>query len=151
MSTTPIIATESAPVYRSGRVRRRARLATVATGVGVALAFWALGTYGFGLDVRSPAFGDGSTGDVGAAQVLIAAIVGSLLGWASLSLLERFTVRAAKLWSASASLALLVSLGAPFRGSGVGWESRAVLATMHILVAVVLIAGLFRTSPRERQ
>ena len=129
--------------------RRRARLATAAVASTAALVLWAIVEYGFGLDLRSPAFGSGEVADVGAAHVLVASLAGSLLGWASLATLERLSARAARLWAAGAVVALLVSLGGPLGGTGIGAGNRAVLAAMHVVVAVIAIAGLYRTSPRR--
>lgn len=128
--------------------RRRWRLVIVALAVVAPLALWAIVEYGFALDLRSPAFGDGETVDVGAAQVVVAALIGSVLGWASLASLERLTTRAAKLWASGALVALLISLGGPLGGSGIGWTNRAVLVAMHILVTLVLVFGFSRTSTR---
>ena len=129
--------------------RRRARVAVAASAVATTLALWAIVEYGFDLDLRSPAFGDGDTADVGAAQIAVAAAIGSLLGWVSLALLERLTARAPKLWAIAAVAALLVSLGGPLGGSGVSGDLHAVLVSMHLLVAAVLLVGLYRTSPRR--
>ncbi len=136
-----------------GNSARRTRLATVALAVLAPLALWALAEYALGFDLRSPAFGEGDVADIGAANVLVAALIGSIGGWATLELLERMTQRAPKVWLAGALVALVVSLGGPLSGTGIGAANRAVLAAMHVLVAGVLVVGLYRSAvarTRER-
>lgn len=136
------------PTALATKARRRARVLTVALTMLAALALWVIVEYGFGLDLRSPAFGAGGSADIGAVNVLIAALIGSAAGWALLAVLERFTARARKLWTAGAIVALLVSLGGPFGGTGITASNRLVLALMHVVVAGVVIAGLYRSSAR---
>jgi hypothetical protein len=148
MATTPTTYPSQVKATRAF-ASRRVRLATVVLAVVAPLALWALVEFGFDLDLRSPAFGDGDTADVGAGNVAIAAGIGSLLAWASLALLERVTWRAPKVWLACAIVALLVSFGGPLGGSGISWGNRVVLTSMHVLVAAVLIVGFYRSSPRR--
>ncbi len=136
-----------APVARSAR---RKRLNTVVLAVLAPLALWALVEYAFGFDLRSPAFENGEVADVGAANVVVAALIGSALGWATLELLERLTVSAPKLWLVGALVVLVVSLGGPLGGSGIAAANRAVLAAMHVLVAGVLAVGLYRSAVARR-
>lgn len=125
---------------------RRTRLSTVALAVLAPLVLWALAELAFDLDLRSPAFGDAESSDIGAGNVLVAALIGSLVGWAALALLERVTVHAPRIWVAGALVLLVVSLGGPLGGTDIGATSRAVLAAMHVLVAGILIAGLYRSA-----
>ena len=68
---------------------------------------------------------------------------------ALLAALERFTVRGPRLWVALATVALLLSLGAPFSGSGVTTSNRIALAAMHVLVGGIVIGGLYRSARRR--
>lgn len=147
MSALPSISTSVAATTRS---RRGLRAGTVALAVLAPLVLWAIVEYAFGLDLRSPAFGDGQTADVGAVHVVVAALAGALAGLASLAFLERVTARAKGLWTAGGIVALLVSLGGPLGGSGVGTVNRGVLAAMHVVVALVLIVGFTRAAGDDR-
>jgi hypothetical protein len=138
--------TSTAPV-EAGR-RRLFRLLAVVGAVMAALGLWAIVELGFGFDVRSPgeAFGGASgTSDVGPLQVIIASGIGSLMGWALLALLERFSSRARAVWIAVALLALLASLGGPLSG-GISAANRAVLVCMHLLVAAIVIPSFYLSS-----
>jgi hypothetical protein len=123
-------------------------LLAVTGAVGAALSLWAIIELGFGFDLRGPAFGGASgTSDVGPLQVIIASGVGSLAGWALLTLLERFTRARAIWWVAIAVLALLASLGGPLSGTGITASNRVALASMHLLVAAIVILSLYLSSP----
>ncbi len=65
-------------------LRARTRLTTIVLAVLAPLAVWARAEHAFGLDLRSPALGDGEVADVGAGNVVVAALIGSALGWATL-------------------------------------------------------------------
>lgn len=145
MSTAPTRYPVS--TVRPGARHRIARVGVVTVAVLAPLALWAVTEYGFDLDLRSPVFGDRASGDIGMAQVLLAALAGSLLGWASLAALECLTVHARGLWTAAATTALIASLGGPLAGEGITTANRIVLALMHLVVAGVLIAGLPRSAP----
>ncbi len=128
--------------------RRRARVLTTVVGVLSALVIWAIAEYGFDLDLHSPAFNGGDPADVGAVQVVGAALVGSLAGWALLALLEHVTSRAVSWWVVVAIIGLLVSLGGPLGGSGITASNRWTLALMHVVVGAVVIIGFARSSRR---
>src|SRR6266536_1876630 len=139
--------TSTAPV-ESGR-RRLFRLLAVVGAVMAALGLWAIVELGFGFDVRSPgeAFdGASGTSDVGPLQVIIASGIGSLMGWALVALLERFSSRARAVWVAVALLALLASLGGPLSGTVISSANRAVLVCMHLLVAAIVIPSFYLSS-----
>lgn len=125
---------------------RWTRLSTVALAVLAPLALWALAESAFGLDLRSPAFGDAESSDIGAGNVIFAALIGSVAAWAALALLERVTVHAPRIWATGALVVLLVSLGGPLGGTDIEGAGRAVLAAMHVLVAGILIVGLYRSA-----
>ncbi len=130
---------------------KRSRAVAVASALLAALAVWFVAEVAFGLDLRRPAGSVGqATEDIDAVHVAFAAAVGSLAGWALLAILERFTSRARRAWTAIAVVALLVSLGGPLSGSGISTANRAVLVLMHVLVAAVVIPALGRTARSGR-
>ncbi|MFF5210180.1 DUF6069 family protein [Streptosporangium sp. NPDC000396] len=65
----------------------------------------------------------------------------ALLGWASLALLERFTVRARTTWTILAVAVLLLSF-LPLLAAEATAGTKAMLALMHVTVAAVLIPML---------
>lgn len=126
--------------------RWRVRLVTVAGASLAALATWLVAESLFGLELHSPAANAGEAADIGASHVALAAAVGSLLGFGLLAVLERLTSRARRTWMVIAALGLLVSLGGPLSGSGITAANRVVLVLMHVVVAAVVVAGVYRAS-----
>lgn len=120
------------------------RVTTIAVAAAAALAAWALAdpVGGLELAVRS---GD-DVQRIGPAAVLAAVVIPGLLSWAVVAVLERRTARPRWVWTVNASIALLLSLLGPLT-SGVGADSKLVLAGFHLLVAAVLVPG-FRSTLR---
>jgi hypothetical protein len=113
------------------------RLGIVLAGGVAALLVWLLFAA-----VETPsraAFGGAASTPVTAPDALLAAVLGGLVGWASLVALERLTVRAVPVWRALAWTALLVSLVGPSSGEEAGIASRLALVLMHVAVAAVVI------------
>ncbi|HVM13252.1 MAG TPA: PPOX class F420-dependent oxidoreductase [Egibacteraceae bacterium] len=131
------------------RPRRRTRLVAVTGAVTAALTVWAATEILLGVDLRSPAFGAQPSHDIGAANVVVAATAASLAGWVFLAVLERFTSRARVVWTVTALLVLLVSLGSPLGGEGISPVIQAALVSMHLAVAAVLTPVMGRTSTRS--
>ena len=119
------------------------RLVTVAAATVAALAIWALATPGAGiaLSVHRGA----AVQSIGSGAVLAASLVAGLAAWALLAVLERVLRRPAATWTAAALVAFLVSLAGPLGGAA-GAASGVALASMHVVVAAVLIPGLRRTA-----
>ena len=86
---------------------------------------------------------------IGPLSVALAAGLLPLIGWAALVGLERLTPHARTIWLALALVGLDASLGMPMSGSGVSEANRVVLVVMHLLVGAIVIAVLYRTSPRR--
>lgn len=131
------------------KARRRTRLVAVTGAVTAALTVWAATELLLGVDLRSPAFGAQPSHDIGAANVAVAATAASLAGWVFLAVLERFTSRARAVWTVTALVVLLVSLGSPLGGEGISPANQAALVSMHLAVAAVLIPVMRRTFTRS--
>lgn len=126
------------------------RLQAIGLTVTAALVAWAIADPMLGVNLQAPAMGDQPGQDIGPLAVGMAALVASLAGWALLAVMERFAGgHARRAWVVSALAVLILSLGGPFSGAGVDLVSRVWLATMHVVVAAVLIPSLARTSSRR--
>ena len=113
---------------------RRSGVAVVAAAMAVALAIWALARL---LDVELTVGKGADTSQVGAADVLVAALVAGLAAWGVQALLARRG--AARWWPLVGSTALAVSVAGPsWLADGL---AAVVLIAMHLAVGVVLIAG----------
>ena len=142
--TTPS-STRSHMTSSATRTRTRTRALAVAGAALAALVVWTVAVPILDVDLTvSP--GGGSPMSVGAGTVVVAALVGALLGWALLALLEARTARARTLWTGAAVVALLVSLGGPLNAA-TATSIQVTLMLMHLAVAAVLIPALRRTSP----
>lgn len=75
-------------------------------------------------------------------------LVVSLLGWGTRALLDRFTRRAARIWTVLAGVVLVISF-LPVLTVGASGGTRAMLALMHLAVAAVLIPVLGRRDARR--
>lgn len=120
------------------------RLLTVALAPSLALAAWALLRL-LGVDL-TVSVGDGT---VGAADVVVAALVGALAGWTVVRLLERHSRRPRICWVVLGSAALAVSIIGP--ASLADGASIAALIALHVLVAIVVIGGFAETLPSSRE
>ena len=133
------------PPGRLGRAGRR--LLVVAGAVLATAGVWVVGEPLLGHDLVVTSPGQPAM-DLGLAGIVVFASAASLLGWATLAVLERFTDRAVLLWTVAAILVLAVSF-LPFAGVEASGGSKVVLALTHVAVAAVLIPGLGRTSARR--
>jgi Family of unknown function (DUF6069) len=126
---------------------RLARFVALHAAVLAPLTVWAIAVpvAGLRLQIR---FGHTAVQQVGPRDILAASLLGALLGWAFLALLERRTPRARMLWTAAATIALLASLALPF-STATTTSTRLILALMHFAVAATLIPVLRRTSPPQ--
>ena len=129
---------------------RPARLLGLAAAVLAAEAIWIAADLILGIRLHAPA-GKGypEPVDIGPLTVAVASLALSLLGWALLSLLERLTRYARRIWLSVALVGLAVSLSMPLSGTGISLANRAVLVLMHLAVASVVIPVLYRTSRRR--
>ena len=111
------MASISTAIQAPATTRRKARLLAVGGAVLAALVVWGLAKLALG-DLRQPAFGSARPQQVSAALVVVVGLIGSLLGWALLALLERLTSRSRRIWAIVAPLILLASLAAPVVPAG---------------------------------
>ena len=137
-TTTTTMETATRTTAGIGRTRALGVLGATAA----AAAVWALAVplLGIQLMVR---FGGAAPQPVGIAYVVAASLVGSLLGWGLLTVLERRTARARGIWTGMALVVGLGSLSLPLTAATT-MSTRISLTLMHVAVAGVLIAVLRR-------
>jgi hypothetical protein len=82
--------------------------------------------------------------DITLPLVTVFALAAGLIGWGLLAVLERFTRRAATIWTVLAGFMFLISF-LPLTGPGTPVSTRLVLGSMHVAVAAVLIPVFSRT------
>lgn len=137
------------PRLRNDPRRRLAvRAATVGVAVTLAVVLWALATQLLGVAVRTPEMGGRPSDVIPVSHVVSASGLAALAAWALLAVLERVTSAARRLWSATALVVLLVSLGAPLTGPGLSVGNRTLLVLLHLAVAVVVVPGFWATARR---
>lgn len=137
--------TQARRTARFGRVGKRALV--IAGAVLVTVLVWVIGEPLLGHDLVVVSPGRPAM-DLGLAEIAFVALGSSLLGWAALAVLERFTRHAALIWTVAALLVLAVSF-LPLTGVETSAGSKTVLALTHVAVAAVLIPGLRQTSTRR--
>jgi Family of unknown function (DUF6069) len=125
--------------------RRLRRALTVGAAATAALLDWVVLVPVSGVHLRV----ENSTGtsEVGAAAVVIFALLAGFAGWALLAALERCTSRPRRTWTVIASVTLVVSMVGPL--SGATAAATGALSTLHLVTAAVLISGL-RSFSRHR-
>ncbi|GAA0599784.1 hypothetical protein HPO96_34850 [Kribbella sandramycini] len=128
---------------RVTRRKDRSRLLVVGATTIAAASWWAVlvPVAGLTLDARQ----GGVLQHVGAPAIVVSAAVMTFAGWALLAILERRTPAARKVWTTVAIVACVLSLGSPLVG-GIGIGAKLGLASFHLLVGAVVIAGLRRTA-----
>jgi hypothetical protein len=136
MGMTTTMESAAPTVARQTRIRAMAVLgAAIAAAVIWAIAVPLLGVH---LAVR---FGAAAPQSVGIDFVIGASVIGSLVGWGLLALLERRTARARAIWTAVAAVAVLISVSLPL-SVGVSVSTKVTLALMHVAVAAVVIPAM---------
>jgi hypothetical protein len=145
MSVSTHPATGDAVVASASTRTWKPRAIAVAAAVAAPVIAWAL-FQAFGVDLRSPQMGSQASQEIGVGNVIFVSLLAGLAGWALLAVLERFTARARVIWTAVATVALIVSLGGPMQGTGISGGTRAALIALHVVVAAVLIPLMARTA-----
>jgi Family of unknown function (DUF6069) len=121
--------------------RRNRLIALFAATIATSL-IWLI-AHAFGADFTLRASGRSTT--VGLPAVVGFTLGFAGLGWAALALLERYTRRAATLWTRLAGGVYLLSL-IPIFAEQAGAGTRTALVLIHTSVAAILIPLLRRTS-----
>ena len=119
------------------------RALTVLCAALAALTTWYVVTTVAGVDLVVRA--GGAADRVTALPVVLASTAAALAGWGVLAVLERVTRHAARGWTAGAGLLTLVSLQPVLAPSDTAAEARVGLATLHLVVAAVVVVGLLRS------
>lgn len=122
------------------------RAAAVAGAVVAAVVVWTLAVRVAGVHLVVST-GSGGQQQIGLSLVVAVSLAAGLAGWALLAVLERWTRRPARAWSATALLVLLVSLSGPATAATTV-VAGATLAALHLAVGAVLIPALARTAVR---
>jgi Family of unknown function (DUF6069) len=130
------------------RRRRRTRALAIMAAVGATLTVWTIAHPVARADLVVDA-GSGPTTVTPAAVVLMTVVAG-LAAWGLLALVDRFTRRAAAVWSWIACAVLLISLLGPI-GSAVGAGATAALVAMHLVTGAVPIPIMARSSVQCRR
>lgn len=99
--------------------------------------------------LRTPAMNGQPSTELNAGFVFFVALFASLLGWGLLALLEKVSAKGRLIWTVVATVALLLSLGAPFSGTGISTGNRVVLLLLHLAVGAVLIPFLPARRPAD--
>jgi len=129
------------------RKRRRTRGLAIVAAAAATFTVWTIAHQIAGADLVVDT-GSGET-TVTAGAVLLVTVAVGLAAWGALALVERFTRRAATVWSAIAAAVLLISLLGPI-GSAAGAGATAALVAMHLVTGAVLIPIMGLSSARSR-
>jgi hypothetical protein len=117
------------------------RTSIVISAAGAAFGLWGLSVPIAGTELRAPR--GGTPEPVGAAAVVLAALLAGLAAWALLALLERRARRPRRTWTITAAAVLALSLTGPLGAEGTG--NKLTLIGLHLVVGAVLLAGMPRT------
>lgn len=117
---------------------RMNRVIAVLAATASAVALWAVARIG-GVDLAVD-MGQGVE-PITLTYVVVVSLQASLLGWASLALLERFAAKARMLWLTLAGLVLALSF-LPVVSADATSSAKTILALMHVSVAGVLMSRL---------
>ncbi len=99
-------------------------------------------------DPLTVTFNGGEAQSVTVVSAILAASVAGGLGWALLAILGAVSNKARRVWTALASVVLLLSLAGPL-GADADTATTSALVAMHLVVGLILIVGLHRTTVRD--
>lgn len=134
-----------------GKARRRfLRAALVLTAGLAAVLAWVVAVPIAGLQLDVVTGGHPQTVSMGAC--IFGGIVGGLMGWGTLALLERFTGSPRRIWTIVALVALALSLTSPVTAA-TSPSTAVTLVLLHLLVGAIIIPVLprIRRSGRGRE
>jgi hypothetical protein len=129
--------------------RRLTRALATVGGAVAALVVWFVAKYAFDVELQVRQLGSTEVADVTAFMVIVSALIGALVGWALLAILERFVERARTLWTWIALAGLVLSFASPLTAQDATGGTKLALSIMHVAVAAVVIPIFARTSPRS--
>jgi hypothetical protein len=130
---------------RAGRISLGACLVAVVAGALGGTVVWAI------LDramdgLTQPGFASHAPQRLGIVAVVVASLLGGLVGSTALIVVERVLHRDRRTWFAIVSVALVLSLGGPLSGTGVTAGDRLALVLLHGTVAAVVLPLLYRSA-----
>ena len=132
------------------RLRRGDRVVAVLATVIAPVLVWLIATVGFGQHLYQPGFGGSAPQELSIWLVAIVAGIAAIAGAGVLALIERINPRPAQVWLVVSTAVLILSLGGPLSGEGIGTANKLALVSMHLAAGAVLIPLLYR-SARLRQ
>ena len=132
------------------RLRRSDRVVAVIATIIAPVLVWLLATVGFGQQLYSPGFGGTAPQELSIWLVAASAGIAALAGAGVLAVIERISRRPAQVWLVVSTAVLILSLGAPLSGEGIGTADKLALVSMHLAAGAVMIPLLYR-SARLRQ
>jgi hypothetical protein len=147
MTATTTARTPAVKATECVRKRRRIRALATMAAAGATFTLWMIAHPIAGADLVVDT-GSGPTTVTPTAAVLVTVVAG-LAAWGLLALVERFSRRAAAIWSWIAGAVVLISLLGPL-GSAVGAGATAALVAMHLVTGAVLIPLMARSSAQCR-
>lgn len=130
------------------RKRRRTRALAIVAATAATFTVWTIAHPITGADLVVDTGSGPST--VTPAAVAVVTVLAGLAAWAVLALMERFTPRAAAIWTWTSGTVLVISLLGPI-GSAVGTATTVTLLGMHLATGAVLIPILARSSIQCRR
>jgi Family of unknown function (DUF6069) len=120
-------------------------VAVLVTVIATALVFL-IATLGFGQHLYQPGFGGSAPQELSIWLVAATAGIAGLAGAGLLALIERINRRPAQVWLVVSTTALILALGAPLSGEGIGTANKLALVSMHLTAGAVLIPFLFHSA-----
>ena len=133
------------------RLRRRDRvIAVLVTVIATELVFL-VATLGFGEQLYQPGFGGSAPQELSIWLVAATAGIAGLAAVGVLALIERIGDRPAQVWLVVSTTVLILSLGIPLTGEGIGTANKLALASMHLAAGAVLIPSLYRSARLRRE
>jgi Family of unknown function (DUF6069) len=128
--------------------RRLTRALATVGGAVAALAVWVVAKYAFDVAMQARPLGGTGPADITAFNVIFSALLGALVGWALLAILERSVQRARTIWTWIAIAGTVLSFVSPLVAPDATTGTKIALLLMHVAVAAVVIPIFARTSPR---
>jgi len=121
----------------------------VAAATAASSLVWLVAMAPLGIELSQPGFGTQPPQALPIWWVAVITLVAGLAGWGVLVVIERITSRPAVVWLAVSLVALVLSLGGPASGEGVGTANRLALVAMHLAAGAVLIPSFYRSARRR--